>query len=370
MSPQLVLVSMSGNILLLAIRKLFALHMGFCWSGIVATMPPINAFKICLNIHCIFLLVWNVTKGDEGVTDLKPWLNSISVRVPDSCIIIVGTFLDKVSEEDRQSGKIDDLLRKVEELTRQYHRLVVTNITVVGLKGHMENVTKLKDYIYNAAAEYKIKNQYVMGHKIPSSYHALESKLSTIRHLVKEGRHEPFMHAAEFQKMVRDLNLVDNQNEDELCTATHFLHEVGALLHYDDRKHNLDDLYFVDPHWLCGLMYIIVKPQNCYAKQGILRRKNIPLLFKDKNFPEQYFNQYFTLLNRFEIALPLDKDYKWILIPSMLPEKHPDIVAKQQLDDKSCYTRFILFHSSVYQGQAYIIVQLLQDFGIVCFHVS
>ena len=308
-----------------------------------------------LSKRSLYLLVWNVTEGDEGVADLKPWLNNISVRAPDSCIIVVGTFLDKVSEEDRQSGKIDDLLRKVEELTRQYRRLVVTNITVVGLKGRMENVAKLKDYIYNAAAEYKIKNQYVMGHKIPSSYHALDNKLSTIHRLVKDGNHEPIMHAAEFQKMVRDLSLVDIQDEDELRTATHFLHEVGALLHYDDRKHNLDDLYFVDPRWLCDLMstVVTVKQRNPYVKQGILRSKNIPLLFKDKRFPNKYFNQYLTLLNRFEIALPLDKDHKRILIPSMLPEKRPDIVTRQQLDDKSCYKRFILFRPSMAQGQAY-----------------
>ena len=308
-----------------------------------------------LSKRSLYLLVWNVTEGDEGVADLKPWLNNISVRVPDSCIIVVGTFLDKVSEKDRQSGKIDDLLRKVEELTRQYRRLVVTNITVVGLKGRMENVAKLKDYIYNAAAEYKIWNRYVMGQKIPSSYHALESKLSTIHRLVKEGRHGPIMHAAEFQKMVRDLNLVDIQDEDELRTATHFLHEVGALLHYDDRKHNLDDLYFVDPRWLCELMstVVTVKQRNPYVKQGILRSKNILLLFKDKRFPKRYFNQYLTLLNRFEIALPLDKDHKRFLIPSMLPEKRPDIVTRQQLDDKSCYKRFILFRPSMAQGQAY-----------------
>ena len=73
-------------------------------------------------------------------------LHCISVRAPDSCLIVVGTFLDKVSEEDGQSGKINDLLRKVEELTREYHCIVVTNITVVGLKGRMENV---EDYIYN-----------------------------------------------------------------------------------------------------------------------------------------------------------------------------------------------------------------------------
>ena len=308
-----------------------------------------------LSKRSLYLLVWNVTEGDAGVADLKPWLNNISVRAPDSCVIVVGTFLDKVSEEDRQSGKIDDLLRKVEELTRQYRRLVVTNITVVGLKGRMENVTKLKDYIYNAAAEYKIKGQYVMGHMIPSSYHALDKELSKIHLLVKEGKHEPIMHAAEFQSMVRDLNLVDIQDDDELRTATHFLHEVGALLHYDDRKHNLDDLYFVDPRWLYDLMstVVTVKQRNPYVKQGILRSKNIPLLFKDKHFPNKYFNQYLTLLSRFEIALPLDKDHKRILIPSMLPEKRPDIVAQQQLDDKNCFKRFILFHPGKAQGQCF-----------------
>ena len=308
-----------------------------------------------LSKRTLYLLVWKVTEGDAGVADLKPWLNNISVRAPDSCVIIVGTFLDKVSEEDRQSGKIDELLRKVEELTRQYRRLVVTNITVVGLKGRMENVAKLKDYIYNAAADYKIKNQYVMGHKIPSSYHALDNKLSTIHRLVKEGKHEPIMHAAEFQSMVRDLNLVDIQDDDELRTAIHFLHEVGVLLHYDDRKHNLDDLYFVDPRWLCNLMSTVVTVQqrNPYVKQGILRSKNIPLLFKDKRFPYKYFNQFLTLLSRFEIVLPLDKDHRRILIPSMLPEKCPDIVAAQQLGDKSCYKRFILFRSSRAQGQTF-----------------
>ena len=308
-----------------------------------------------LSKRSLYLLVWNITEGDTGVADLKPWLSNISVRAPDSCVIVVGTFLDQVSEEDRQSGKIDGLLSKVQELTRQYHRLVVTNITVVGLKGRMENVAKLKDYIYNAAAEYKIKNQYVMGQMIPSSYHALDNKLSEIHRLVKEGKHEPIMHAAEFQSMVRDLNLVDIQDDDELHTATHFLHEVGALLHYDDRKNNLDDLYFVDPRWLCNHMSTIVTVQqrNPYVEQGILRSKNIPLLFKDKRFPNKYFNQYLTLLSRFEIALPLDKDHKRILIPSMLPEKRPDIVAAQQFDDKNCYKRFILFRPSMAQGQCF-----------------
>ena len=306
-----------------------------------------------LSKHSLYLLMWKVTEGDAGIADLKPWLNNISMRAPGSSVIVVGTHLDKVSKEDKDSGKIDNLLLKVEELTNQYHHLNVAKITVIGLKGHMENVNKLKDYIYNAAAEYKVNNHCVMGQKIPSSYHTLDDKLSTIHHLVKEGKHEPIMHTAEFVKMVRDLSLTDIQDDDELCTVTRFLHEVGSLLHYEDRKHNLDDLYFVDPRWLCDLMstVVTVKERNPYVKQGVLRSKNIPLLFKDKRFPYKYFNQYLTLLNRFEIALPLDKDYKRILIPSMLPVECPHVVPQLQPHCNNCYKRFILFSPTIHEGQ-------------------
>ena len=302
-----------------------------------------------LSKHSLYLLVWNVTEGEAGVSDLKPWLNNISVRAPNSCVIVVGTFLDEVSEEEQKLGKIDDLLQKVKRLTKQYHHLIVTNITVVGLKGQMENVAKLKDDIYNAVAEYKVDNQNIMGRKIPSSYHTLDAKLSKIHCLVKEGKHEPIMHATKFKKMVRDLNLVDIYDDDELRKAILFLHEIGVLFHYNDRKHNLDDFYFVDPRWLCDLMFTVVTvaDQNPYVKQGILRTKYVSLLFKDKPFLYKYFKQYFTLLDRFEVVFPLDKDYTRILIPSMFPMERPDVVSQLQPDYQSYYKRIILFHPTV-----------------------
>ena len=88
---------------------------------------------------------------------------------------------------------------------------------------------------------------------------------------------------------------------------------------------------------------VTIKERNPYVKQGVLNSKNLPLVFKDHRFPYKYFSQYLTLLNRFEIALPLDKDHKRVLIPSMLPEKCPDGVAQQQPDFKNSYKRFILF---------------------------
>ena len=308
-----------------------------------------------LSKRSLYLVVWKVTEGAAGIAGLKPWLDSISAQVPDSYVIIVGTFLDKVSDDDRQSGKLDDLLQEVEELTRHYHRLVVKNITAVGLKGHTENVDKLKDYIYNAAAEYQVNNQYVMGRELPSSYHALDAILFRIHRLVKEDKHKPIMHTADLKKIVRDLQLVDIQDDDdELRKVTHFLHEAGLLLHYDDSQYNLDDLYFVDPHWLCDLVSTVltVTKQNPCVKQGILKNKDIPLLFKDRHYPGKYLYQYLTLLNRFEIVLPLGKDYKRVLVPSTLPKKRPNVVTQQRPDCKSCYQRFILFRPATHQDQS------------------
>ena len=62
---------------------------------------------------------------------------------------------------------------------------------------------------------------------------------------------------------MKDCNLVNIQDDGELHTVTRFLHEVGSLLHYEDLKHNLDDLYFAGPCWLCDLMHIY----SCYCQR-------------------------------------------------------------------------------------------------------
>ena len=176
-SPQLVLVSVSRSIHQLAVKTFHFSIWDFAGQKEYYATHQCFLFK-----HSLYLLAWNITERDTGIDDLKPWLNNIAARAPGSSAIIVGTFLDEVSEEDRRSGIVDihSLLYKAAELSRQYDQLIVTNIIVVGLKGQMKNVAKLKDNIYNTAAEYKVKGQCVMGQLIPSSYHALDSKLATI----------------------------------------------------------------------------------------------------------------------------------------------------------------------------------------------
>ena len=77
-----------------------------------------------LTERSLYLLVWNITHGEEGVKELKPWLDNIALRAPHSRVIIVATHYDKVSEEDReQSGKASLLLAKVVKMAENYQKL-------------------------------------------------------------------------------------------------------------------------------------------------------------------------------------------------------------------------------------------------------
>ena len=300
-----------------------------------------------LSQRSLYLLLFNLKHGDKGVEELRPWLNNLALRVPRSCVIIVGTHLDEVPNEER--GEIDALLHRVGTLAASYNnKLQIVEVDVIGLKNRIENISLLKNAIYNHAANYKNRGgQLIMGQKIPASYHALVKQLETIKQEVRQGIHEPIMHAEEFHKMVRQMNFADIQDDEELKTATLFLTDVGSLLHYDDRGHNLHELYFVDPCWLYDMIskVVTIKERNPFIKNGILYSKDIPMLFKDMQFPWQYFEQYLALLDRFEIALPLNN--RRVLIPSMLLDERPKEFEDERPDSKELvYSRFVVFRSA------------------------
>ena len=215
----------------------------------------------------------------------------------------------------------------------------------MGLHGKLQNLDNLKRIIYEEAESYTIKDEKVMGRQIPASYHALDSHLVQIRKDVVQNKHSPIMHAPEFKEMISNLNLSDISSNEEVKTATLFLHEVGSLLHYDDRRNNLDDLYFVDPRWLCDMMSTVVTIEG---RNGILTQAELSLLYRSKQFPSKFLEQCLVLLDRFEIALSLDQVKHRILIPSMLPDVRP--LGTDRPSDQVCYERQIIFPISTPPG--------------------
>ena len=296
-----------------------------------------------LSQHSLYLLVFNLTHGEAGVLELKPWLSNIALRAPKSCVIIVGTHLDKIDDENRE--EMYALLQKVQQLASTFENLSIAEIIPVGLKDRIEKIGYLKEAIYTHAENYQsIPGHRFMGQQIPASYLELYRQLQIIQQSVRDGLQEPIMHEEQFKQMIQNMNIPDIQDLDEVKAVTMFLTDVGALLHYDDQRHNLHELYFVDPNWLCGMMakVITIRERNPFVKNGILRHDQIPLLFKDKKFPWQYFKQYITLLDRFEVALALDN--RRVLIPSLLDDDKPPMIHAEL--QETLYKRLLFFGSA------------------------
>ena len=301
-----------------------------------------------LTERSLYLLLFNLKHKEEGVQELRPWLNNIALRAPNSLVIIVGTHLDEVNEEER--AEVDQILQSAGALASSYTaKLKIAEILPVGLIGRIENIGLLKDAIYTHAANYTTRRgQIIMGQKIPASYHHLDKRLEGIQDEVRKGDHEPIMHSEEFKSMVLQMNFPDIKHDVDLKRVTLHLTNIGALLHYDDKSHNLNEIYFVDPRWLCDIManIVTIKRKNPFLRKGILHSKDIPSLFTGKQFPWKYYEQFLALIDRFEIALPLDN--KRVLVPSMLPASCPKEVEEEfrEANKKPLYTRYIIFKNA------------------------
>ncbi|XP_039617045.1 leucine-rich repeat serine/threonine-protein kinase 2 isoform X2 [Polypterus senegalus] len=269
--------------------------------------------------RALYLVVYDVSKGVTEVDAIKPWLFNIKARAPSSPVILIGTHAD-VSDEKHQEActwKISS------ELLNNFGFPIIREHHLINAKDESDSIGKLRKAIVKEIMNFKIRDQPVMGQLIPYSYLELEKRILQERKKV----------AAEFPVICHSRLLdivVENQillEENELSHAVHFLNESGVLLHFEDPALQFRDLYFVDPQWLCNIISQILTIKggsNSKFPKGIIQRSDVEkCILQHKNFPKNYISQYFKLLERFQIALPLGEEQ--LLIPSSLSDQKPVI---------------------------------------------
>ena len=100
----------------------------------------------------IYLLLFNLKHENEGVHEVKVWLESITHHAPYSSCMIIGTHMDDMSRQDYHNGEF--LLQQAKMVAALYEdKLEMIGLFQVGLK---QTVTQLLDIIHSYAIDYPL----------------------------------------------------------------------------------------------------------------------------------------------------------------------------------------------------------------------
>eukprot|EP01117_Protostelium_nocturnum_P004285 TRINITY_DN1566_c0_g1_i1.p1 TRINITY_DN1566_c0_g1~~TRINITY_DN1566_c0_g1_i1.p1 ORF type:complete len:1485 (+),score=528.53 TRINITY_DN1566_c0_g1_i1:71-4525(+) len=262
-----------------------------------------SSHQFFLSSRAIYIVVWNLLHPPES-SRLEYWLQSIKARAPKAPIVIVGTHVDNPK-------CTDEYLEELQEKINNEYFSRFNNIKFVcevdAKKG------KYIDELINFLGEIAVE-QPRMGEMIPKSYLLLEEKvLKERKRRTKNKPGYPIMTMAEYSQMAVGCSI----SEDALPRATEFLYEIGVLIHFTDTNRGLNNLVFLDPRFLVDLMATVVSTKANFVRNGTVRWKHMQLLWK--RYPAEIHSQLLALLEKFEIAIRLNKtaDDK---------EEHPDTV--------------------------------------------
>ena len=111
-----------------------------------------------LHQSSLYLLLFNLKQGNEGVHELKPWLKSIAQLAPHSGIIIIGTHLDKVPQHERLDVGL--LLQQAEMATAAFGSKLKTVALLSADLTHIPgNLPNIQDAILQYAVNYPVLQQ-------------------------------------------------------------------------------------------------------------------------------------------------------------------------------------------------------------------
>ncbi|XP_021368576.1 leucine-rich repeat serine/threonine-protein kinase 1-like isoform X2 [Mizuhopecten yessoensis] len=288
--------------------------------------------------NSLYILVWDIWSLKNELDKLGHWLYSIEARTPNSRVILVTTFLDKVHLTNAERDeKVSDILKLVidrygprSSSSHLCSHLDLNNIVPVSCTTK-EGIPLLKQKLFEIASNMYdpmkgLGNGRLLTRKVPLSYLSVEKAVEQKLAIKVSKGDPPFIEEEEFQALIRSIPNNDITTEDDINAVTQFLVETGSLLHYHDQLRGLNTMYILDPSWLCDLLAkVLIDDDDCgldgqIGRDGKIHVADIITRYRnDDRFPDEYIGQYLQLLERFEIALSVDNGKK-LFIPGRLSQ--------------------------------------------------
>lgn len=290
-----------------------------------------------LTYRSIYLCLWNLADGKESLQRLCPWLHSIQACVPGSPVLLVATHANRrpglsastiLQWEEEVLGKAVQLKNKT-TARRLGFPPIMQSVVMDCLS--REDIDMLLSDLYTIALQMRHPQTNVpfMSDMLPRSYQELQTLVEVkVRSLCLERRVAPVLRHEELVDYVRSLTISNphglEQDEEEFSLACHFLHEVGAIIHYKSQVPGVSDLYFLDPQWLFNALAIVVKAcGQGQRSNAVVSSGEWPHYFQSAGIPASAYNNFLAMMEHFNIIVSLDFEKNDFLLPSLLPDTPP-----------------------------------------------
>ena len=311
-----------------------------------------------LTYRSIYLCLWDLTEGEEGLRRLVPWLKNIQACVPGSPVVLVATHADcrpsisgstVLQWEESVLGDTSQL-RKKSYASRFGLPPVMHSVIMDCLNG--EDVELLMKDVFEIALQMRHPRTKVLliEDTVPHSYQALQSLVDVkVRTLRRDSQAAPVLRYEEFVDYVRSLTLHHDdleEDEEEFALACNFLHDVGTIVQFKPHLAGMSDLYFLDPQWLFNALASIIstRTQSPVANKAVIDHLELPSLFEAAAVPPSLYNNFLSMMEAFNILVNLDMEKQSYLIPSLLPGAPPPHYPHYDLSsDDASITQYFQF---------------------------
>ncbi len=251
--------------------------------------------QIFLAERCVYLLVLEGRDGNwETETDY--WLRFIQSFGGDSPVIVV------LTKYDLHPFTVDQHLLK--ERCPQIVGFVEADAFT---RRGVPELTTLLEQTVNGMPDVWLD--------VPKKWHRVKQQLT--------GSDKSFLEYRDYQALCAKTGVDDEGKQDSLAQT---LHRLGIALNFRDH-HRLRHTCVLKPEWVTDAIYGLIRfvqKQDCH---GEFEEKVMSQALKPSVYPADKHGFVLELMEKFEVAFPLDGTQRW-LIPELLREEQPDAFAE------------------------------------------
>ena len=260
-----------------------------------------------LSARSVFLVVWNVLKGQEGVDGLEFWLKSLKTHLPATTsastsaskpqqpqqqllysIIVVGTHIDGLVDAEKMRPLRKQQLRELFEVKCEMGAVPFEYVEVSNQSG--ANIDDLHSVIIELALSHSD-----MGELIPQSYLKVESVVMKLREekRLQQQKGDDVLPIVSLKneflpRVKREFGKGVDDSAAECLRALGLLHVWGACVHFDDSS-LMSEYVVLDPTFLTQEVMTSLFHPDCagFLKNGKLLHKQLRVIWpKDEQQAE------------------------------------------------------------------------------------